>query len=102
MKLILAVALFLCLAAPMLSQSVGQTPRQIEAKSEIDEGAREYKASKFYEAQKRFERALELDPSNKNAPFFIGRAIHAQFKPGVEAPENIAIARSAITAYHRA
>jgi tetratricopeptide (TPR) repeat protein len=94
-------ALLLLFAVPALCQTE-LTPRQIESKNEINEGARAYKAGKFDEAQQRFERALELDPESRNAPFFIARAIHSKFKPNLDAPENIAIARAAIAAYHRA
>jgi tetratricopeptide (TPR) repeat protein len=100
--MMLAVML-LCFAlpAPSLGQDGEQTERRTLAASELNEGAREYKAGKFYEAQKRFERALELDPSNKNTLFFIARATHAQFKPGIDTPENVAQARAAIAAYQR-
>jgi tetratricopeptide (TPR) repeat protein len=102
MRKILAAALLL-FAAPALvfCQTTELTPRQIEAKMELNEGARQYKAGKFEEAQRRFERAFELDPESRNAPFFIARAIHAQFRPGLDLPENLAIARAAIGAYHR-
>lgn len=101
MKLISAAALLLLFAAPAFCQTVEQTPQQIEATSELAEGARAYKAGWFDDAQRHFERALELDPSNKNTPFFIARAIHARFKPGNEMPENVAVARAAIDAYRR-
>ncbi len=71
----------------------------IRAKSQLNEGARSYKAGKFAEAQQHFEESLRLNPEQKNAKFFIARSIHAQYKPGVDAPENVAKARQAITAY---
>lgn len=74
---------------------------RIRAKNEINEGARAYRERKYAEAQQHFERALELDPSQKNAQFFVARAIHAQYKPGVETPENIAKAKEAIEAYKK-
>ena len=73
----------------------------IRSKNQLNEGARAYKAGHFDEAQKYFERALELNPEQKNAPFFIARSIHAQYRPGVEAPENLAKANQAIEAYQR-
>lgn len=72
---------------------------RIRAKNELNEGARSYKAGKFAEAQQHFQSALELDPSQKNAPVFIARSLHAQYKPGVDAPENVEKARKAIDAY---
>lgn len=74
---------------------------RIRAKNELNEGARSYKAGKFVDAQHHFEQALELDPDQKNAPVFIARSIHAQFKPGVDAPENQEKARKAIAAYQQ-
>lgn len=72
---------------------------RIRAKNELNEGARAYKAGKFAEAEHHFETALELDPAQTNAPIFVARSIHAQFKPGVEAPANVETARKAIQAY---
>ncbi len=73
----------------------------LRAKNQLNEGARAYKAGHFSEAQAHFKQALDLDPSQKNAPFFIARSLHAQYKPGVEAPENVAKARAAIDAYQK-
>lgn len=72
---------------------------RIRAKNELNEAARAYKAGRFPEAEQRSRRALELDPQNKTAPAFIARSIHAQYKPGIETPENIEKARNAIEAY---
>lgn len=71
----------------------------IRAKNEINEAARAYKAGKFAEAEQHSRRALELDPNQKNAPLFIARTVHAQYKPGVDNPANVEIARKAIAAY---
>ncbi|HEX8284703.1 MAG TPA: hypothetical protein VF588_15165, partial [Pyrinomonadaceae bacterium] len=40
-----------------------------------------------------------LDPSQKNAPLFIARAVQQQYKPGVQTPENLAVGERAVTAY---
>jgi tetratricopeptide (TPR) repeat protein len=74
---------------------------RIRAKNELNEGARSYKANKFVDAQHHFEKALELDPDQKNAPVFIARSLQAQFKPGVDAPENQEKARKAIASYQQ-
>lgn len=69
------------------------------ARTELNEGARAYKDGRFDEAEQHFRRALELDPTQKNAPAFIARAVQQQYKPGVETPENVAIAERAVAAY---
>jgi tetratricopeptide (TPR) repeat protein len=74
---------------------------RIRAKNELNEGANAYKSRKYPEAQSHFERALQLDPNQKNAPFFVARAIHAQYKPGVDSQENLNKAHQAIEAYQR-
>jgi tetratricopeptide (TPR) repeat protein len=96
-----ATLLLLLFIAPALCQTPERTLPQVESINEINEGARAYKSGKFREAQQHFERALELDPDSRNAPAFIARAIHSQFKPGRDTPENLAVARAAIAAYHR-
>ncbi len=104
MKTILTLTLLILVASTAV---LGQNPevseqRKLEAGNELNEGARAYKEGRYYEAQLRFEKAAALDPTQKNASFFIARATHAQFKPGVESPENVAKAREAIAAYQRA
>ena len=71
------------------------------AESAIREGARAYAARDFLQAQAHYQAALELDPTQKNAAFFLARSIHAQYRPGLKTPENIAKAREAIAAYQR-
>jgi tetratricopeptide (TPR) repeat protein len=72
---------------------------RIRAKNELNEAARAYREGHFEEAEQRSRRALELDPNNKTAPLFVARTIHAQYKPGVQTPENLAKAQQAIEAY---
>ncbi len=72
---------------------------RIRAKNELNECARAYREGHFAEAEQHAKRAAELDPNNKTAPSFIARTIHAQYKPGVDTPENQQIARNAIDAY---
>jgi hypothetical protein len=72
---------------------------KIRAKNELNETARAYREGHFEEAEQHARRALYLDPENKTAAIFIARVIHQQYKPGVDAPDNIAKAREAIEAY---
>ena len=74
---------------------------RIRAKNELNEAAKAYREGHFTEAEQHSRRAAELDPNNKTAPMFIARTIHAQYRPGVQAPENIAKAHEAINAYQQ-
>lgn len=74
---------------------------RIRAKNELNEAARTYREGHFVEAEQHARRALELDPNDKTAPLFIARTIHAQYRTGVNTPENIAKARDAIEAYRK-
>ncbi|HKG80952.1 MAG TPA: hypothetical protein VKA78_16060, partial [Pyrinomonadaceae bacterium] len=60
-----------------------------------------YREGRFVEAEQHSREAAELDPDNKTAPMFIARTIHAQYRPGVQTPENIAKAQQAIDAYQQ-
>lgn len=72
---------------------------RIRAKNELNEAAKAYREGRFPEAEQHSRRAANLDPENKTAPMFIARTIHAQYRPGVQSPENLAKANEAITAY---
>jgi tetratricopeptide (TPR) repeat protein len=90
------------IAAVLVALTTGcSLVNRIRAKNELNEAARAYRESHFVEAEQRSRRALELDPDNKTAPLFIARTIHAQYRPGVTSPENIAKANEAIEAYRK-
>jgi tetratricopeptide (TPR) repeat protein len=74
---------------------------RIRAKNQLNEAARAYREGKFPEAEQHSRRAAELDPDNKTAPMFIARTIHAQYRPGVQSPDNIKKAQEAIDAYQK-
>jgi tetratricopeptide (TPR) repeat protein len=74
---------------------------KIRAKNELNETARAYREGHFDQAEEHAKRALAYDPDNKTAAIFIARVIHQQYKPGVDAPENVQRARDAIEAYRR-
>ena len=74
---------------------------RIRAKNELNEAARTYREGHFVEAEQHARKALELDTNNKTAPLFIARTVHAQYRTGVNTPENIAKAREAIEAYRK-
>jgi len=89
----------IALAILVVSTSGCSLVNRIRAKNQLNEAARAYHDGHFEEAEQYSRRALELDPDSKTAPLFIARTIHAQYKPGVQAPENLAKAAEAIKAY---
>ena len=91
-------ALALALSAAALSTGCGFV-NGIRAKNQLNEGARAYRDHRYAEAQDHFQKALELNPEQPNARLFVARAIHAQYKQGVEQEANIQKARDAIKAY---
>src|SRR5712691_8335024 len=74
---------------------------RIRAKNELNEAARTSREGYFEEAEQHSRRALELDPNSNTAPSFNARTIHAQYRPGVQSPENLAKANEAIQAYQQ-
>jgi tetratricopeptide (TPR) repeat protein len=72
---------------------------RIRSKNQLNEAARAYREGHFDEAEQHSREAARLDPDNKTAPMFIARTIHAQYRRGVQTPENIAKAQQAIQAY---
>lgn len=74
---------------------------RIRSKNQLNEAARAYRDGRYVEAEQYSRRSAELDPNNKTAPMFIARSIHAQYRPGVQQPENIAKAQEAIQAYQQ-
>lgn len=93
-KTLAALALALAASAVCAGQTNAEAARQ-----ELNLGARAYRAGRYAEAEQRFRRALELDPSQKNASLFIARAVQQQFKPGDASPENVAAGERAVAAY---
>jgi TonB family protein len=81
-------------AQPKPPQSSAEAARQ-----ELNLGARLYRAGRFAEAEQHFRRALEIDPEGKDTRLFVARALHQQYKPGVNTPENLAAGERAVAAY---
>jgi tetratricopeptide (TPR) repeat protein len=74
---------------------------KVRAKNELNEAAKSYKEGHFEEAEQHAKRALSFDPDNRTALIFVARIVHQQYKPGVEAPDNVQRARDAIEDYKR-
>ena len=93
------IAIIIGMAILVATSSGCGVINRIRAKNQLNEAAKAYREGHFPEAEQHSRRAAELDPNNKTAPMFIARTIHAQYRPGVQSPENIAKAQEAINAY---
>src|SRR6476659_7315791 len=93
------IAIGISLAILVATSSGCGVINRIRSKNQLNEAAKAYREGHFPEAEQHSRRAAELDPNNKTAPMFIARTIHAQYRSGVQTPENIAKANEAITAY---
>lgn len=91
----------IALAILVVSTSGCGLINRIRAKNQLNEAARAYHEGHFEEAEQYSRKAFELDPNSKTAPIFIARTIHAQYRQGVQSPENLAKANEAIQAYQR-
>src|SRR5687768_12124563 len=94
------IAIALAILVVTTSSGCG-TINRIRAKNELNEAARAYREGNFTEAERHSRRALELQPDSTTALSFIARTIHAQYRQGVQTPDNIAKANEAIQAYQR-
>jgi hypothetical protein len=87
------IAILLAVLVAVATSSGCGVINRIRAKNQLNEAARAYREGRFVEAEQYSRRAAELDPNNKTAPMFIARTIHAQYRPGVQNPDNIAKAQ---------
>jgi len=95
---IVVLAIFAATVLVFTASGCGVVNR-IRSKNQLNESARAFREARYVEAEQHARRAAELDPNNKTAPKFIARTIHAQYRPGVQQPDNIAKAQQAIDAY---
>ena len=93
-RVLAAIILTLAASAAVFGQANAE-----EARKELNLGQRAYRGGRFAEAEQRFRRALELDPEGKETRLFIARAVHQQYKPGLQAPNNLAVGERAVAAY---
>ena len=96
---IVLAAIVATLAVLVATTSGCGVVNRIRSKNQLNEAARAYREARYVEAEQRAREAVQLDPNNKVAPMFIARSIHAQYRPGVQQPDNIAKAQQAIDAY---
>jgi tetratricopeptide (TPR) repeat protein len=72
---------------------------KLKARDQLNKGVASYKNARYEQAIGHFKNAVELDPSLQNAKIYLATAYLAQYIPGVDSPENLQNANSAIEEY---
>ena len=98
-RIALVSAALVALAVLVVTASGCGVINRIRSKNQLNEAARAFREGRYVQAEQHSREAAKLDPENKTAPMFIARTIHAQYRPGVQQPDNIAKAQEAIDAY---
>jgi tetratricopeptide (TPR) repeat protein len=81
-----------------------QEPEDERGKAAADElyqGACAYTAGNYAEAQRRFEKALAINPDDNRLPLFLARSLHAQAIKGTASVNDVERAKAAIAAYEK-
>jgi tetratricopeptide (TPR) repeat protein len=82
------------LAALVLLLSTAGCAR-LQSRDNLNKGVREYKAAKYAEAVKYFQKAIELDPEFSTARLYLATAYMSQWIPGADSEENNKYAKAA-------
>ncbi|MEW6730911.1 MAG: hypothetical protein AB1489_06215 [Acidobacteriota bacterium] len=96
MKTVLRVALVLALA---ITSAASLGCNKLRAKDRLNEGTRAYNRGSYPEAEKLFKESIDFNPELIQARLYYAAAVRAQYLPGGESAENVAIGNKAIKAY---
>lgn len=96
MKSILRLAIVLACAVTLAS-SFGCG--KLRAKDRLNEGTRAYNNGSYAEAEKLFKESIDFNPDFPVAKLYYAASVRAQYLPGSDSAENLAIANKAIKAY---
>ena len=94
-------ARFIVLGAIVLALAVAVTAQDplMQAREELNQGVRAYKAANYEGAIEHFKNAVRLDSKLRVAKLYLATAYLQQYVPGVDTPENNANAQMAIEQY---
>ena len=74
---------------------------KLRARDQLNKGVQAYKDNHYEQAIDHFQQSVRLDPSLINARMYLATAYVSQYIPGVEDPDNLRTAQSAIDEYQR-
>jgi tetratricopeptide (TPR) repeat protein len=94
------ISLKICaLAAAAALVLTGAGCDKLKARDQLNKGVASYKNARYEQAIEHFKNAVALDPGLQNAKIYLATAYLAQYIPGVDSPENLQNANSAIEQY---
>jgi len=91
----------LAIAAAALSVFATAGCDKLRARDQLNKGVNAFKNAKYEQAINNFKQAVEYDPSLLNAMLYLSTAYAQQYIPGVDSPENLQNANSAIEQYKK-
>jgi tetratricopeptide (TPR) repeat protein len=74
--------------------------KKLEARDELNKGVQAYKNANYEQATEHFKDAVRLDDDLKVAKLYLATAYRSQYVPGVDSPDNLAMAQQALDEYH--
>jgi tetratricopeptide (TPR) repeat protein len=89
----------IALASAVLTILSATGCNKLKARDDLNKGVAAYKNAKYEQAIDKFKEAVALDPSLQNAKLYLATAYAQQYIPGVDSPENLQNANSAIDQY---
>lgn len=74
---------------------------KLKARDQLNKGVKAYKDNHYEQAIDHFQQAVQLDPALINARMYLATAYVSQYIPGVDSPDNLRTAQSAIDEYQK-
>jgi tetratricopeptide (TPR) repeat protein len=91
----------LTLAAVALALFSAVGCNKLKARDQLNKGVKAYKDNHYEQAIDHFQQAVQLDPALINARMYLATAYVSQYIPGVDSPDNLRTAQSAIDEYQK-
>ncbi len=73
--------------------------KKLQARDELNKGVQAYKNANYEQAIEQFKNAVRDDENLKVAKLYLATAYRSQYVPGVETPDNLAMAQQALDGY---
>ncbi len=87
------------IAGVLLLAIISSGCNKLKARDQLNKGVNAYRNAQFQSAIEHFKIAVSLDPSLVNARLYLAEAYLNQYIPGGDSPDNVAIAKNAISAF---